>query len=51
LRGSILLFSLLSYVLMLAARALLPETKGRSLDSIVPDGITPLRPAPAGNPG
>jgi hypothetical protein len=32
---------------MLLALALLPETKGRSLASIVPDGLTPLRPSPA----
>jgi MFS family permease len=46
--GAILLFSLLAYGLMLLALALLPETKGRSLDSILPDGLTPLRPSPAG---
>jgi MFS family permease len=46
--GAILLFALLAYGLMLLALALLPETKGRSLASIVPDGLTPLRPSPAG---
>jgi MFS family permease len=45
--GAILLFALLAYGLMLLALALLPETKGRSLASIVPDGLTPLRPSPA----
>ena len=51
LSGAILLFSLLAYGLMLVALAMLPETKGRSLDTIVPDGLSPLRPSPARNPG
>ena len=46
--GAILLFALLAYGVMLLALALLPETKGRSLATIVPDGLTPLRPSPAG---
>jgi len=46
--GAILLFSLLAYGLMLVALALLPETKGRSLDSILPVGLTPLQPSSLG---
>jgi MFS family permease len=45
--GAILLFSVLAYGLMLLALALLPETRGRSLASIVPDGLTPMRPSAA----
>lgn len=48
--GAILLFTVLAYGLMLLALTMLPETKGRSLDKIVPGGLTPLRPSPAGIP-
>jgi hypothetical protein len=47
LSGAILLFSLLAYGLMLLALAMLPETRGRSLDNIDPGGLSPLRPSPA----
>src|ERR1700753_959195 len=46
--SAILLFAMLGYGVMLPALLMLPETKGRSLASIVPDGLTPLRPSPAG---
>jgi hypothetical protein len=46
--GAILLFSLLAYGLMLLALAMLPETKGRSLDSIMPDGLAPSAAGHAG---
>jgi hypothetical protein len=38
---AILVFSLLGYGVMLLALAMLPETKGRSLDKIVPGGMAP----------
>ncbi len=45
--GAILLFALLGYGLMLLALAMLPETKGRSLDAIQPEGLAPLHPSAA----
>jgi MFS family permease len=44
---AILLFALLGYGVMLLALAMLPETKGRSLDAIVPEGLAPLHPSAA----
>src|ERR1700753_2962620 len=44
---AILLFALLGYGVMLLALAMLPETRGRSLDNIDPGGLSPLRPSPA----
>jgi MFS family permease len=38
---AILLFALLGYGVMLLALAMLPETKGRSLDAITPEGLAP----------
>jgi MFS family permease len=45
--GAILLFALLGYGVMLLALAMLPETKGRTLDSITPEGLAPLHPSAA----
>ena len=44
---AILLFALIGYGVMLLALAMLPETKGRSLDAIVPEGLAPLHPSAA----
>ena len=44
---AILLFAVIGYGVMLLALAMLPETKGRSLDAIVPEGLAPLHPSAA----
>jgi hypothetical protein len=49
--GAILLFALLGYGVMLLALAMLPETKGRSLDQNMPEGVAPLQPSAAGGAG
>jgi hypothetical protein len=37
----------IGYGVMLLALAMLPETKGRSLHAIVPEGLAPLHPSAA----